>query len=206
VSWFSCGGSFPHVRLPPGTLFFFALVAAVAVERIFEMLLSARNARRAFARGGVEAESRGFYLLMVAAHVAFLAGGPIEVRLLDRPFVPPVAIVATWLVLLTMALRYWAILTLGERWNTRVIVIPGLPAVASGPYRLVRHPNYVAVAVEVAVLPLVHCAWVTAILATLANGLLLAARIRHEESALESAGDYRSRLAGRPRLLPWGSR
>jgi len=192
------------VTLPPATHFFFLLVAAVAVERALEMGLSLRNARRAFARGGIEKESRGFYLLMVAAHVAFLAAGPLEVVLFKRPFVPPVAIVATWIVVLTMALRYWAIFTLGERWNTRVIVIPGLPAVASGPYRFVRHPNYVAVAIEVAVLPLVHCAWVTALVATVANALLLAARIRHEERALEATGDYRARLAGRARLLPWG--
>ncbi len=192
------------MTLAPGTLFFLLLVAAVAVERLVEMVLSTRNARRAFARGGIEAESRRFYLLMVVAHVGFLAAGPLEVLLLDRPFVPPVAIVASWIVLLTMALRYWAILTLGERWNTRVIVIPGLPPVASGPYRFVRHPNYVAVAIEVAVLPLVHCAWVTALVATVANGFLLAARIRHEERALESAGDYRGALAGRARLLPWG--
>jgi methyltransferase len=188
----------------PGTRFFLLLVLAVALERIAEMAISWRNARRAFARGGVEAESRGFYLLMVLSHVAFLAAGPLEVLLLDRPFIPPVAIVATWLVALTMALRYWAIVTLGERWNTRVIVIPGLPAVASGPYRFVRHPNYVAVAIEVAVLPLVHCAWLTAIAATVVDALLLTARIRHEEAALESAGDYRGALAGRARLLPWG--
>lgn len=192
------------MNLPPGTLFFVALVAAVAAERTLEMALSWRNARRTIARGGVEAESRRFYGLMVAAHVAFLAAGPLEVILFRRPFVPPIAIVATWLVILAMALRYWAILTLGERWNTRVIVIPGLAAVATGPYRFVRHPNYVAVVVEVAALPLVHCAWLTALLATTANALLLAARIRHEESALEAAGDYRARLAGRARLLPWG--
>ena len=191
-------------RGAPGTLFFFLLVGAVAIERALEMALSLRNSRRAFARGGIEAESRGFYLLMVVAHILFLAAGPLEVLLARRPFIPPVAIVATWIVVLTMALRYWAILTLGERWNTRVIVIPGLPAVASGPYRFVRHPNYVAVAIEVAVLPLVHCAWVTAIVATAANALLLAARIRHEEQALAATGDYRGRLAGRARLLPWG--
>jgi methyltransferase len=188
----------------PGTRFFLLLVVAVALERVLEMAISWRNSRRAFARGGVEAESRGFYFTMVVAHVGFLVAGPLEVLLLDRPFIPPVAIVATWLVLLTMALRYWAIVTLGERWNTRVIVIPGLAAVASGPYRFVRHPNYVAVAIEVAALPLVHCAWGTAIAATIANALLLAARIRHEERALESAGDYRATLAGRARLLPWG--
>ncbi len=192
------------MSLPPGTLFFLLLVAAVAVERLLEMGLSLRNARRSFARGGIEAESRGFYWLLVVAHAAFLAAGPLEVLLFRRPFVPPVAIVATWIVLLAMALRYWAIFTLGERWNTRVIVIAGLPAVATGPYRFVRHPNYVAVAIEVAALPLVHCAWVTALVATAGNALLLAARIRHEERALVAAGDYRQRLAGRARLLPWG--
>ncbi|MEO8198406.1 MAG: isoprenylcysteine carboxylmethyltransferase family protein [Thermoanaerobaculia bacterium] len=192
------------MKLAPGTLYFLLLVGAVAVERCLEMALSWRNARQAFAQGAVEAESRSFYLLMVVAHVLFLAAGPLEVLLLHRPFIPPVAIVATWIVVLTMALRYWAILTLGERWNTRVIVTPGVPAVASGPYRFARHPNYVAVAIEVAVLPLVHCAWITALVATVANGLLLAARIRHEELALESASDYRAALAGRARLLPWG--
>ena len=103
-----------------------------------------------------------------------------------------------------MALRYWAILTLGERWNTRVIVVPEQPPVTAGPYRFVRHPNYVAVVIEVAALPLVHCAWMTALFATVANAFLLAARIRHEEHALESAGEYRAALPGRARLLPWG--
>ena len=187
-----------------GTTFFFALVGAVAAERVFEMLLSLRNARRAFARGGVEAESRRFYLLLVVVHVLILAAGPLEVVLFARPFVPPLAIVATWIVCLTMALRYWAIFTLGERWNTRVIVIPGLPPVASGPYRFVRHPNYVAVTIEVFALPLIHTAWATALLATIANALILAARIRHEERALESAGGYRAAFAGRARVLPWG--
>ncbi|MEO8275167.1 MAG: isoprenylcysteine carboxylmethyltransferase family protein [Thermoanaerobaculia bacterium] len=196
--------AFAPVTLAPGTRFFLLLVALVTIERVFEMALSLRNARRARALGAVEGESRGFYLLMVVAHVVFLAAGPIEVLLFERPFIPPIAIVATWIVVLTMALRYWAIVTLGDRWNTRVLVVPGAAAVASGPYRFVRHPNYVAVVLEVAALPLVHCAWLTALLATVANALLLVARIRHEERALEATGNYRERLAGRARLLPWG--
>ena len=185
-----------------GTRFYFALVALVVVERLFELYLSARNARRVAARGAVEGESRAFYGAIVLFHTLFLAAGPLEVILLDRPFVPPLAIAATAVVVLAMALRYWAIATLGERWNSRVLVIPGESAVASGPYRHVRHPNYVAVYAEVAALPLVHAAWVTAAAATIVNALLLRRRIRHEEKALERAGDYRARLGDRPRFVP----
>ena len=185
-----------------GTRFYFALVALVVVERLFELYLSARNARRVAARGAIEGESRAFYGAIVLFHTLFLVAGPLEVVLLARPFVPALALPATALVVLAMALRYWAIATLGERWNSRVLVVPGEGAVTGGPYRFVRHPNYVAVYAEVAALPLVHTAWVTALVATAVNALLLRHRIRHEELALERAGDYRARLGDRPRFLP----
>lgn len=192
------------MKLAPGSLFFFALLGLVVLERLFELVLSTRNARKVAARGAIEGESRAFYALMVLTHTLFLVALPLEVLLLDRPFVPGLAVVATAIVLAAMALRYWAIATLGERWNTRVLVVPGESAVASGPYRFVRHPNYVAVIAEMAALPLVHTAWGTAVAATVANAFLLAARIRHEEAALERAGDYRARLGDRPRFLPGG--
>jgi methyltransferase len=185
-----------------GTSFYFVLVGLVVVERLVELYLSARNARRVTARGAIAGESRGFYAAIVLFHALFLAAGPLEVVLFDRPFLPALAIPATAVVGLAMALRYWAIATLGERWNSRVLVVPGEPAVASGPYRFVRHPNYVAVTAEVAALPLVHTAWTTAAIATAVNVLLLAARIRHEEAALERASDYRARLGDRPRFVP----
>ena len=90
------------------------------------------------------------------------------------------------LVLASQALRWWCIATLGRRWNTRVIVVPGLAQVTRGPYRLLRHPNYVAVVVEGVALPLVHAAWITALVFTLANAGLLAIRIRCEDRALAS--------------------
>lgn len=186
----------------PGQLYFFALVGFVAIERLVEMTLSARNARRVLARGAVEGESRLFYAGLVLSHALFLAAGPLEVLLFDRPFLPPLAIVATLVVALTMALRYWAIFTLGDRWNSRVLVVPGEPPVDRGPYRLVRHPNYLAVIVEVAALPLVHTAWATALVATALNAAILVARIRHEEAALHRAGSYAERLGDRPRFLP----
>ena len=185
-----------------GTRFYFALVALVVVERLFELYLSARNARRVAARGAIEGESRAFYGAIVLFHALFLAAGPLEVWLFARPFVPALALPATIVVLAAMALRYWAISTLGERWNSRVLVIPGEAPVVGGPYRFVRHPNYVAVYAEVAALPLVHTAWLTAAAATAVNLALLHFRIRHEESALERAGGYRARLGDKPRFLP----
>jgi len=181
---------------------FVALVGLVAVERLVELALSRRNAARAFARGGVEVEPRVFYALMVVAHTIFLVAGPLEVYLVPRPFRPALAAAMTLLVAGAMVLRYWAVVTLGDRWNTRVIVVPGEPAVAAGPYRYLRHPNYLAVVVEAFALPLVHGAWVTAVAASCGNALLLAARIRREERALAAASDYEARLGDRARLLP----
>ena len=88
------------------------------------------------------------------------------------------------LVLASQALRWWCIATLGRRWNTRVIVVPGLAPVRSGPYRLLSHPNYVAVVVEGLALPLVHAAWITALVFTVLNAALLTVRIRSENQAL----------------------
>jgi methyltransferase len=90
----------------------------------------------------------------------------------------------TLLVLGSQALRWWCIATLGRRWNTRVIVVPGLAPERAGPYLWLRHPNYVAVVVEGAALPLVHAAWITAVAFTALNAALLAVRIRVEEAAL----------------------
>lgn len=190
--------------LPPTLDLYVGLVGLVALERLVELGLSTRNARRALAAGGIEAESRGFYAAMVGVHAAFLLAAPLEAALLGRPFVPALGWPMLALVALAMALRYWAIAALGERWNTRVIVVPGRPAVTGGPYRFVRHPNYVAVIVEMFALPLVHSAWVTAIVFSAANAWLLARRIAHEEAALAAHADYAARLGDRARFVPGG--
>ncbi|HZB67694.1 MAG TPA: isoprenylcysteine carboxyl methyltransferase family protein [Ornithinibacter sp.] len=164
-------------------LAFTVLVALVGLERVAELVVSTRNAAWSFARGGVE-YGRGHYPVMVALHSGFLVAMLVEAWL-RRPDVPGVL---AWsmlaLVLASQALRWWCIGTLGRRWNTRVIVVPGLAPVTSGPYRLLRHPNYVAVVVEGVALPLVHSAWLTAVLFTLANAVLLTVRIRVEDAAL----------------------
>lgn len=160
------------------------LVLATGAERIAELVVSTRNARWSFARGGVEYGRRHF-APMVALHTGLLLACLAEVWLLDRPFLPWLGWPMLVLVLASQGLRWWCIATLGPRWNTRVIIVPGLPLVARGPYRWLRHPNYVAVVVEGFALPLVHTAWITAVGFTVLNAvLLLAYRIPCENRAL----------------------
>ncbi|SMF02383.1 alkylresorcinol O-methyltransferase [Cellulosimicrobium cellulans J34] len=164
-----------------------ALVGATALERVAELVVSARNARWSFARGGVES-GRGHFPAMVALHTGLLLACVAEAWLTDRPFLPWLGWPMLVLVLASQGLRWWCIATLGPRWNTRVIVVPGLPLVARGPYRWLRHPNYVAVVVEGFALPLVHSCWVTTIAFTVLNAVLLARfRIPAEERALTLA-------------------
>lgn len=162
------------------------LLGLVAAERLAELLVTRRNAAWAFARGGVETGQR-HYPLMVALHVGLLVGAPVEVLLADRPFLPALGWPMLALVVAAQALRWWCIATLGRQWNTRVIVVPGLPLVRRGPYRRLRHPNYLAVVVEGLALPLVHTAWVTAALFTVLNAAVLAVRLQAEEAALSTA-------------------
>ena len=170
------------------TAWFVALVVAVGAERVVELVVSARHVRAARARGGVE---RGFghYPVMVALHTGLMVGAVVEVVLLDRVFHGWLGWPMLALVVGAQGLRWWCIATLGAHWTTRVVVVPGTVLVRTGPYRTLRHPNYLAVVVEGIALPLVHTAWLTAVLFTLANGFLLRTRIRCEEAALrELAG------------------
>ncbi|WP_258308585.1 isoprenylcysteine carboxyl methyltransferase family protein [Streptomyces sp. NWU339] len=163
------------------------LVLAVAAERVAELLVARRNAAWTLARAGVE-HGRGHYPVMVALHTGLLACCLLEPALLaGRPFLPALGLPMLALAVLAQALRWWCVTTLGPYWNTRVIVVPGARLVGAGPYRLLRHPNYVAVVVEIVALPLVHSAWLTATAFTLANAMLLTVRIRCENTALTQA-------------------
>jgi methyltransferase len=168
-------------------LIYTVLVAGVALQRLAELRLSRRHAVALRARGAVEAAPR-HYPVMVALHSAFLICCPLEVWSLRRPFRPGLAAAMGVLLAAALALRIWAIATLGERWTTRIFCLPGAALVTGGPYRFFRHPNYLAVVVEIAALPLLHGAWLTACVFSVANALLLAVRIRAEETALAAAG------------------
>lgn len=177
------------------------LIALVGLERLVELQLSVKNAAWAFARGGKE-YGVPHYRFMTLFHTAFLVCCVVEPWVLGRSFVTPWGFVALAFAVGAQALRYWAITTLGPRWNTRVIVLPEAPPVTGGPYRFVRHPNYVAVGLELLALPLVHGAWLTALVFTVGNALLLRVRVKVEEAALGS--QYAASFAGTPRLIPRG--
>jgi len=182
-------------------LLYLGLLVLVALERVLELVISARNARLARTRGGVET-GQGHYPVMAFFHGAFLLACALEVVLLRRPFPGAVGWVALGVVVAAQALRYWAIATLGWRWNTRIVVVPGAVPITGGPYRFVRHPNYVAVIAEMLALPLVHGAWLTALVFSVGNAWLLRVRIRAEEHALGEP--WRHAFAGRPRFVPGG--
>lgn len=177
-----------------GLTAFVVVVGLVALERLAELVVSKRNADWSFARGGRET-GRGHYPVMVALHAGFLVAMLLE-AVVRRPEVPaPLAWSMVGLVVGSQALRWWCIVTLGPRWNTRVIVVPNLPSVRSGPYRFLAHPNYVAVVIEGAALPLVHGCWFTAAAFTVLNAALLRVRLRVENDALRSLPAGR-RVAG----------
>lgn len=165
------------------------LILATGGERIYELIVSKRNAAIAFGKGGVEYGQRHFPW-MVVLHTGLLLACIAEVVLLDRPFLPALGWPMLAVALLCQVGRYWIIASLGEQWNTRVIVVPGAQRVVNrGPYRWswLPHPNYLLVAIEGIALPLVHSAWITAIAFTVLNAvLLLGFRIPTEDRALAS--------------------
>ncbi len=179
-------------------LIYFALLAGLVAERISELWLSKRNARRALARGGIEV-GHGQYRIMVVFHALFVVACAVEASLRTSYFPHSLSIVALIGEAGAQALRYWSVAALGENWNTRVIVIPHTTPVTSGPYRYVRHPNYTAVAIEIVCVPLIRGAVITAVAFSVLNALLLGARIRLEEHALGEA--YRRAFGELPRFI-----
>jgi len=161
-----------------------ALIAAVAIERLAELVISQRNLGWARARGGRE-YGFGHYPIMVVLHTGLLVACLVEAP--HRSFIPALGWPMIAVVVLAQALRWWCITVLGSRWNTRIVVVPGLPLVEGGPYRWLRHPNYVAVVLEGIALPLVHSAWITAVVFTAVNAVLLRVRISSENAAMAQA-------------------
>ena len=162
---------------------FYLLLVVIAGERLAELVVSQRHATESLRHGGLES-GLGHFPVMVALHAALLIGCWLEPLALHRTFVPALAWPALAVVVAANTLRWWCIASLGPRWSARVIVMPGLPLVRTGPYRWFAHPNYVAVIVEGVALPLVGSAWITAGTFTVLNAALLTVRIRCETRAL----------------------
>ncbi len=165
-----------------------AILGLTALERLAELVVSKRNAAWAIERGGKEF-GFGHFPFMVVLHTAFLVGCVAEPWLLEREFNPVLGAVFLAVALLCQGLRWWVITTLGHRWNTRVIVVPGLDRIQGGPFKYFPHPNYVAVVLEGIALPMIHNAWLTASVFTVLNAGLLFVRIRCEDKALDWAAE-----------------
>lgn len=155
----------------------FVILALVTIERLAELVYARRNTARLLAAGGHEV-APGHYPAIVALHAGWLGalwwlgpGRPVEML---------------WLAVFALIElgRIWVLFSLGGRWTTRIIAVPGETLVKSGPYRFLAHPNYVVVASEIAVLPLVFGLWRVALLFSIANAIILWIRIRAESEAL----------------------
>jgi methyltransferase len=157
-------------------------VGLVSLQRLLELVLSRRNERMLRARGAVE-RGQGHYPLIVTMHASWLVSTFVE-GALRGPELPAFWPVPLALFLLVQPLRYWAIFSLGEYWNTRIFVVPGAELVRRGPYRYFKHPNYVVVVVEILTFPLIFGAWTTALVFSILNAILLSVRIKEENRAL----------------------
>jgi len=161
---------------------FYAVMLLVIAERLSELFIARRNTRRLLEKGGIE-YGAGHYPAIVLLHAGWL----VALLVLVPHGRPP----NWWFLgpfLAIQPLRYWIIATLGERWTTRVIVLPGVAPVQTGPYRFIRHPNYCIVALEILLLPLAFDAWLVGLVFTIANAAVLKHRISVEEMAIMGAG------------------
>ncbi len=175
------------------TEFLVFAVILVAAQRLLELALARHNERKARAKGAVE-RGQGHYPFIVALHSLWLVSTLVE-GVLRGAELPPYWPVPLVLFLLVQPLRYWAILSLKESWNTKILVVPGKKLARRGPYKYLNHPNYVVVVVEILAFPLIFGAWVTALTFTVLNAALLSMRIREENRAL-------AELARKPVSLP----
>jgi methyltransferase len=180
---------------------YLALLAAVAVLRLVELRVSRRHQQSMLTQGAVRVPEPHFKW-MVVVHTAVLIGAALEVVVLRRPFVPLLAAAMFVLFLASNLMRFWVVRTLGNLWSVQVMDSTRIGVVTTGPFRFVRHPNYTGVILEMISLPLIHTAWITAIVTSLAFSLVLSMRIRAEEGVLMANPEYRAAMGHKPRFLP----
>lgn len=180
---------------------YIVLLAVVGAGRLAELRLSRRNQRRMLAEGAPRVREPRF-CWMVVLHAGVLIGAGVEVITLHRHLIPALAIPAGILFLFSNLLRWWVIQTLRGHWNVQVVDSLKLGVVTAGPYRWIRHPNYLAVFVELIALPLIYTAWITALCGALCNLWFLHGRLAVEDPVLLADPAYRAAMGGKPRFLP----
>jgi methyltransferase len=184
-----------------GALLFLGLLAAVGIVRCTELAISRRHRRALLALGAPKIADPHFPW-MVLLHAGVLVAAALEVVLLKRPLIPVLAITAGAVFVAANVLRWWVIRSLGAHWNVQVVDSVRLGVVTRGPFRLVRHPNYVAVFLELAALPLIHTAWLTALVGSLAHVWVLSRRLEVEEAVLRASPEYFAAMGHKPRFVP----
>lgn len=193
----------PGMDLATSLPAFTALVLAVGITRLVELRVSRRR-QRALVAGGAQLVSEPRFRLMVLLHTGILVAALVEAWTTRRAPPPGLSAAALGLVVAANLLRWWVIATLGPHWNVQIVSSTGsLGVVTGGPFRWIRHPNYVAVFVELTALPLVHAAYATAAIGAAAHLWVLYHRIRAEETVLLADPRYRASMGDKPRFLPW---
>ncbi|HSZ18321.1 MAG TPA: isoprenylcysteine carboxylmethyltransferase family protein [Candidatus Acidoferrum sp.] len=183
------------------TVAYILLLLIVGIGRLAELRISRRNQGQ-LEKQGVRKIPEPHFRWMVFLHGAVLVCAGAEVLFLHRPLIPALAIPMAALFVLANLLRWWVIGTLAGHWNVEVMESSRVGVVSSGPYRWVRHPNYVAVVMEIFSLPMIHTAWITAVAGTLGDLEILRRRIKVEDGFLMSNPAYRLAMGGKPRFLP----
>lgn len=180
---------------------FTVIFAVVCLQRLIELYISQRNKAYLLAKGGRLHSSMYIWVVKVL-QVCWLVSMLGEVWWYERPFIPTLFSIALIATLLGQYLRYLSMKALGKRWTLSIITIPEAPVVNSGIYRYLRHPNWLGVIMEIAAVPLIHGAYLTAIFFSVANAFLLPKRIQAEEQALSQDNNYDDVFDGIPRFIP----
>lgn len=179
---------------------FYVFFSLIIIQRISELAIAKRNEKWMIDRGGIEHGSE-HYPYIVALHSFFLLSLLCEVMVFQRE------ISALWyllipLLIITQMIRYWALMSLGPYWNTKIIIVPNDIVISKGPYQYLKHPNYIIVAVEILILPLLFQAYATALLFTLLNIVIMTVRIPTEEKALQKHTNYQEAFNSKSRFVP----
>ncbi|MBE9170240.1 isoprenylcysteine carboxyl methyltransferase [Pleurocapsales cyanobacterium LEGE 06147] len=180
----------------PTQALFVSIIIAVILQRLFELRLSQRNAAYILARGGRK-HGDNFLAIVKVLQISWWIAMLVEVFWLERPFIPILAAGALLATVAGQILRYLSMQALGRRWTLPIITIPDVPVVEDGIYSYLQHPNWLGVILEIAALPLIHGAYLTAIFFSIANAFLMGKRLQAEELALIQDTNYADVFSGR---------